>query len=317
MGSFQNILTLRYYRVMNTNIILFFGFMLGAVLGSFTKALADRAITNRSFGGRSNCEKCKKQLQWFDLIPIMSYLSTKGRCRYCHDKLSIEYLLIEVLMGLLISLLFLQIIPANILELPTFRQIDIFLESLLPIFTICVLVNIFLTDIKTGLIFDRITLPSIVIAFFLLLISTAYKVYLVYWGITASPLGKYLMAPGNDYLQRHILLTSQPFLSGLLAALLMTLFFGSIIFFTKGRGMGGGDLKLSIFLGLAFGFSNSLVLLMLAFLTGSIVGIALIFIKKKKLGQSIPFGPFLSLGALITLFFGNQILNWYLHLSLQ
>jgi prepilin signal peptidase PulO-like enzyme (type II secretory pathway) len=95
----------------------------------------------------------------------------------------------------------------------------------------------------------------------------------------------------------------------------MILFFGSIIFFTKGRGMGGGDLKLGIFLGLVYGLPNALVLLMLAFLTGSIAGITLILLNKRKLGQSIPFGPFLSLGALITLFFGNQILNWYLHLS--
>ena len=73
--------------------------------------------------------------------------------------------------------------------------------------------------------------------------------------------------------------------------------------------MGGGDFKYGIFLGLAFGFPNSIVVLMLAFLLGSLVGIFLIVVNKKKFGQTIPFGPFLSLGWLIVLFWGDKIVD--------
>lgn len=299
-----------------TNIFLFFGFLLGTVLGSLSKALADRAITNRTFWGHSNCEKCKKNLKWFDLIPIVSYLSTNGKCRYCQDKLSMEYLLIEILMGLLISLLFLITIPTNFFELNIYKQIAIGLELLLKVFSVSILAIVFITDLKTGLIYDRITFPSIALGFIILLVTAIYNVSVLYISLILNPIGKYLLPPQSDYFFRHVLISSQPLFLGILAAFLMLLFFGLIIVLTKGRGMGGGDLKYGIFLGLVLGFPNALLALMLAFLTGSIVGVALLLGGKKKFGQSIPFGPFLSLGALITLFYGNQIMNWYLNTNL-
>jgi len=76
--------------------------------------------------------------------------------------------------------------------------------------------------------------------------------------------------------------------------------------------MGGGDLKLGVFLGLVFGFPYSLMVLMLSFLLGALFGIALILIGKKKFGQTMPFGPFLSLAGVITIFWGAEILSWYL-----
>jgi prepilin signal peptidase PulO-like enzyme (type II secretory pathway) len=80
--------------------------------------------------------------------------------------------------------------------------------------------------------------------------------------------------------------------------------------FVRGKdGMGGGDIKLAFVLGLFLGFPNIILALYLAFLTGAIVGIILILWKKKNLrNTSLPFGPFLILGALICLFFGNLIL---------
>ena len=79
--------------------------------------------------------------------------------------------------------------------------------------------------------------------------------------------------------------------------------------------MGGGDLKLGVFLGLAFGFPYSLVVLMMSFLLGSIYGIGLIALGKKKFGQTLPFGPFMSIAGIIVIFWGSEILDWYLHLS--
>src|SRR5574337_1500402 len=84
------------------------GFILGLVLGSFIKALADRSLTNRTFWGRSCCPHCQHKLQWYDLLPVLSYLSLGGKCRYCHKKITLDYLVTELLMGLVIGFLFLQ-----------------------------------------------------------------------------------------------------------------------------------------------------------------------------------------------------------------
>src|SRR3972149_5595677 len=89
-------------------IVLALGFILGVILGSGIKALADRSLSYKSFWGRSYCPKCKHKLGWYDLLPIFSYIFLKGRCRYCHKKISIEYLLVELGMGLLMGFLFWQ-----------------------------------------------------------------------------------------------------------------------------------------------------------------------------------------------------------------
>lgn len=294
----------------------FSGFILGTILGSFNKALADRSLTKRSFWGRSYCESCHKKLSWYDLIPILSYLQLGGRCRYCKINLSPEYLLVELVMGALIAFLFYQG-RALFLSPLDFPQQVLFVSSLLfKIFIISVLMIILLTDIKKGIIPDRITYPASIIALAYLLITSIFKVGLFYQSLSINPIGKYLLPPYSDYFIRNSITSLTPLWTGLLAAFLLSIFFGGLIFITKGKGMGGGDLKLGIFLGLAFGLPDSLTVMMLAFLTGSVVGLLLLTLSKKKLGQTVPFGPFLSLGGIITLYFGNQLLNLYLNLSL-
>lgn len=291
------------------------GFIFGAILGSFTKALADRSLTKVSFLGRSYCLDCKKQLRWYDLFPILSYLSLKGRCRYCKKKLPLEYLLVEVLMGVLIGCLFLIVIPNNFLTLsPTLKVLKI-AEVAFKSFILLILVSLFLTDIKKGLIPDRITYPAALIAFLYLIVLTVYKSVVLYFYLLNNAFGKFLLPPHTDYFFRHVLYSADPLISGILSALGLALFFGLIIILTKGRGMGGGDLKLAIFMGLVLGFPNSLVAVILAFLSGSIVGLALLIIKVKRFGQTIPFGPFLALGSIMALFWGQQIYDWYLNFS--
>ena len=76
------------------------------------------------------------------------------------------------------------------------------------------------------------------------------------------------------------------------------------------KGMGMGDVKLSLMLG-AFLVKNVIVGLFIGFLIGSITGLSLIIAKKKNLKQFIPFGPFISIGGLIAFFVGDYILRWY------
>ena len=84
-----------------------------------------------------------------------------------------------------------------------------------------------------------------------------------------------------------------------------------IIHLISPRGMGMGDVKLSLMAG-AFLVRNVVSGLFLGFLLGSLYGLSLIIIKRKKLKQAIPFGPFISLGSIISLFWGNNILKWYI-----
>jgi len=76
---------------------------------------------------------------------------------------------------------------------------------------------------------------------------------------------------------------------------------------TKGRGMGGGDVKLVFLMGLVLGWSGILISLYWAFLTGAMTGVILILLGKKHFGQHIPFGPFLASGALLALLWGDKI----------
>lgn len=240
-------------------MIISFGFVVGAVLGSLILALADRSLTGRTFWGRSYCEYCKHKLRWYDLLPVISFLLLGGKCRYCRKKISLEYLVVEVVMGLLIAFLFSR---TALFDLP------------FQIFFIAVLAILFLTDLKKMLIPDRIVIPAIIIA-----------------------------------------LLAHPDLNSILSGLAIAGFFYALILLTKGKGMGGGDVKLGGFIGLGLGFPLSLLALVLAFVTGAVYSLGLILLGKKHFGQTIAFGPFLVIGSLIALFWGDQILAWYLHLG--
>ena len=79
--------------------------------------------------------------------------------------------------------------------------------------------------------------------------------------------------------------------------------------------MGGGDVKLGVFMGVMLGFPQAFFALVLSFLTGALFSVGLIVSGRKHFGQTIPFGPFLVLGSLIILFWGRQIVDWYLYLG--
>lgn len=293
------------------------GIIIGICLGSLTKLIADRSLTNRSFWGRSYCENCKKKLVWYDLFPVFTYFLNKGRCRYCKVKLSIQYPMVELLVGLVVAGIFAKFVPVNFLELSLIQQGFIAYGVIYYCLIVVVLSSVFLTDFKTGYIPDRITHPSIWIIFLSLIASASLKIYFLYEALRNSQIGIYLLPPYSNYFYTHALELLQPLFYGSLMSLFLGLFFYALIVITKGKGMGGGDLKLGVFLGLAFGFPYSLVTLMLSFLLGSLFGVGLILAGKKKFGQTMPFGPFMSLGGIITIFWGAEILSWYLSIGVR
>lgn len=297
------------------NILSGVGLIIGLLVGSLSNALAQRSLTTTTFFGRSYCPHCHQQLRWYDLFPILSYLFLRGKCRYCHQAIPIEYLLTEGLVAILISYTFATVLPANLLTNFSIISVLPIADTLFKTFIIFVMVTTLITDFKQGIIPDRITYPSIVVGIIYSSLITIFKIYLIYQSIVHSALGKYLLPPQSDYFYRHALAASEPLIFGIISGVIIGLFFAALIIFTKGRGMGGGDLKLGIFIGLVLSFPNALIALMLSFLSGSIAGITLLIIGKRKLGQTIPFGPFLSIGTIATLFWSDKILNWYLNLK--
>lgn len=292
------------------------GFIFGLVIGSFLDCMANRSFTNVSFLGRSFCDHCHKTLPWYTLVPVFSYLVLRGKCRFCHKKISPESTLLEIVTGLLTAFILFTAVPANFITLQWESQLVIVTETLFKLFAVYVFLIVFITDIKSGLIPDRITYPSILIAAGYIIVSFLSRTGLFYLSLKNSELGQYLLPPNSDYFYRHILnyleIVGWTFASGVGVGL----FFLILILVTKGRGMGGGDMKLGIFIGLVLGFPNALAAIMLSFLLGSIFGIILIASRVKKFGQTIPFGPFLSLASIITLLWGEQIVSWYLNFRL-
>lgn len=87
------------------NFLIFF--ILGAIIGSFLNVVVLRYNTGLSFvKGRSKCFSCGKELKWYELLPILSFLFLKGRCSECGSKISLQYPLVEFVTGIVFSLVF-------------------------------------------------------------------------------------------------------------------------------------------------------------------------------------------------------------------
>jgi leader peptidase (prepilin peptidase) / N-methyltransferase len=293
-----------------------FIFILGAAIGSFANVVIERLHRGESINGRSYCEKCKKTLKPRDLIPILSFLFAKGRCRYCHTKLSTQYLILEVATGSLFVLiyvlvsnnLFTQANQVNIAQHilaygNTFPLIYYFVIT-------TALIILFVTDLKYGMLYDKVTLPAILFAVLYKVAVAGFYTYNLYYYLANDKVGKYFIQSGlvDNFAKR----STSDLITTLLGSLGIALFFLILIIVTRGRGMGGGDLKLGVLVGLISGWPNMLASLFLGFLTGALASIILIIAKRKTAGQTIPFGPFLILACFVVMFFGNQLFDWYL-----
>lgn len=242
-----------------------FVIILGLVVGSFLNVVIFRLDSKKSFiFGRSFCFFCKKQINWYDNIPLISFLILKGQCRNCKEKISWQYPLVELATALIFIWLYLLFgLSFKFFALAVFS---------------CFLLIIFVYDLKTYLILDRISIPAMIIAFL-------FNLYLGFgfWNL-------------------------------ILAGLVGGGFFALQYFFSKGKWVGGGDIRLGAIMGLMLGFKFLFVALFIAYIIGGFVGIILIALRKKEMSSAVPFGPFLTAATFITFIYGQSILNWYLNL---
>lgn len=251
-----------------TITIIFFIF--GLIIGSFLNVVIFRLNTQKSFGGRSRCLSCHNQLSWYELIPLISFLGLKGRCKSCRTRISIQYPLVELLTGAIFACLFLKFQDVFYSSTFIFAGTMAFYAGMLSL-----LIVIAVYDIRHKIIPDALALVFGILAFIGLFFFSGYGFNL------------------------HI-----PSILEFLSGPLIALPFALIWLVSKGAWMGLGDAKLALGLGWLLGLSRALSGLVLSFWSGAIIGLILIaFSKKHSMKSEIPFAPFLVLGAIIAFLF--------------
>jgi prepilin signal peptidase PulO-like enzyme (type II secretory pathway) len=263
--------------------------LLGLCFGSFVNALVwrlyeqdlpkkKRVANDKELSitkGRSMCPHCQHTLAWYDLLPVVSWLSLQGKCRYCHKPISWQYPLVETSTALLFVCSYLWW-PLD-LDRQGIWLLAVWLLSLVA------LVALTIYDIRWMLLPNRIVFPLIAIA-------------------TIGVLGNTILS--NHGL--HVLLRA---LGGLAVAggIFYVLFQVS-----NGKWIGGGDVKIGFALGLLLGGPiEAFLMLFLASLLGLVVSLPALFTKKTQLSGKIPFGPFLIAATIITVLFGSSLIDWY------
>lgn len=270
--------------ILITTLIIF---TLGLVVGSFLNVVAHRSVHGGSiFFGNSKCPHCSHKLAALDLIPLLSFLYLAGKCRYCSKKISLQYPLVEGATGLLFAFTFhfWSGFTGNSFLVTGGQQLGSILVLIYLLFAVSVLVVLFVTDLRDGL------LPNIVVLSSVTAIAGFKVLFLILGTQSISAL-----------------------FYDVLSAFIASFAFFAIVFFSNEKAMGGGDVKLVFLIGLIVGWPAILVGLFAGFLTGAFVAVTLILIGKKKFGQTIPFGPFLTIGGFVALFWGQEILSMYLN----
>jgi prepilin signal peptidase PulO-like enzyme (type II secretory pathway) len=252
-------------------------FIYGLVIGSFLNVVICRYNTQRNFGGRSACMSCNKNLCWYELIPLGSFIVQGGKCRGCKSKISIQYPLVEMIIGFLFAVIFLKY--QDLFWANTFN-FSILLAYYATIFSLLIVISVY--DIRHKIIPDLMSLIFGIIAF----------------------VGIFIFSDGM--LNIHI-----PTLYAFLSGPLLALPFAFLWFVSRGTWMGFGDAKLSLGLGWMLGISQGFSAVVMSFWIGGFISVGLlIFSKKYKIKSELPFAPFLVVGTILVFLFNLNFFNF-------
>ena len=277
----------------------------------FTPALAEQENFSlwQVIQGRSHCDSCGKTLVWFELVPLVSFILQRAKCRGCQARLLYQYPLVELLTG------------------ATFFLVSWKISSLFPLFNpqlSLVPVNWVLGLIVLWWLIFTILLVVAIYDFMFYLIPDIFLYALLALGALLN--GYYV------FLQKSLLFfdsTRLAFTAELGYLLGGAQFSGERVFFgiffalaiiglayvlSRGKAMGFGDVLLGIGLGLVFGWPDILLGMVLSFIFGTGVSLVLMFLKRKTMKSIVPFGPFLILGALTVVLAGDKIISAYFNL---
>lgn len=237
---------------------------LGLLIGSFLNVCIYRIPRDESISyPPSHCTNCTNRIKAYDLIPVISYIFLRGKCRYCGEKISIKYPLIEFFTGLIFVGLY--------------YKYDISLDLVKYLILASYLIVIGLIDLNTTDVYLKTTLSGFIIGVLFLILN-------LYNG---EPIGTYIIAAiiGGGFITTIIILTG---------------------------GMGWGDAEICALCGIYLGIRLTILTLFLSVILGGIIGLLLILTKKKTRKDYIPFGPYITMGALISILWGEKIIAWYL-----
>ncbi len=248
-------------------IVLFFSF--GLIIGSFLNVVIYRYQT-KSLGGRSACMSCRSKLEFYELIPILSYLVLGGRCKSCKTKISMQYPLVELITGVIFASIFFKF--QNILYIDAYGFAGLFIYYALA-FALLLVIAIY--DLRHKIIPDQLSFMFGLLAFVGLFLFNSFGFY------------------------PHIPSILE-FFSGFMTALP----FATLWLVSRGAWMGLGDGKLAVGLGWLLGLSRAVSGGVVAFWSGAIIGIMLLLTQKRYgMKSEIPFAPFLVLGAYLAFIF--------------
>lgn len=251
-------------------------FVLGLSVGSFLNVVVLRTNAGTGVGGRSRCTACHAKIAPRDLIPLVSFLALGGKCRSCGTAISWQYPLVEFATGLLFFTFYLRFMFGFGLPagLAPMQSVAFFLRDLA---FVTYLVLLFTYDLKYSLILDRFTVPAMAVAL-------GFNLWIGLFHPYDLALGGAIL--GGFFLAQYL--------------------------FSKGRWIGGGDIRLGVLMGFMLGWQHALGALFIAYAVGALVGLVLIQREKAAWQTQVPFGTFLTLATLVMLLFGEPIMRWYL-----
>ena len=247
----------------------FIVFILGSIWGSFSNVCIHRLPNNKGVAkGRSYCPSCKKQIRWYDNIPIFSYVLLKAKCRDCSVKINIKYLLVELICALSFVWFF-------YLFGLSFTTLLFFILSIF-------FVIIFFIDLKHFIIPNELTFPLMAI------------------GLLKS------FDPNlNQYLFPNFLNSLIGGVAGYIIIWMIIFIYKRL---RNKEGMGLGDAKLLSAIGFWFGWISIPFILFFSSFIALVLAIPSLINKSKNLSSQIPFGPYLILGCILYLLLLEKII---------
>lgn len=242
----------------------------GLVIGSFLNVVIARLRSGeRGWRSRSECPLCHAVLRPSELVPVVSFLMLKGKCRSCRQPISWQYPLVELsTMALFLAAFFVRDGAAGMPGGEWLR----FVRDLTFISALTV---IFVVDLLDMVVFDSVTLPMIAIA-------AAFNL-----ALGMKPLGLLwaVLAGGGFFLFQYLV--------------------------SKGRWIGGGDIRIGAMIGAMLGFPGVIAALFIAYIVGAVVAVVMLALKKTTWSSQLAFGTFLSLATVAVLLFGDRLWSWY------
>lgn len=258
-----------------SNLWLALSFLLGIAAGSFLNVVADRLPAGKSIiSPPSHCSACQHRLSTKDLVPIFSYLWLKGHCRYCGATIPMRSLIVELGTGILFTFLY--------------WHYGLGWELVIAAFYCCLFVVLLITDLEHTVLPNKIVYPGIGVA---LIVATLGSIF----GFEPS------VVTNSGF---ELWIVDAAIGGGIGFGFLL------IVALISRGGMGWGDVKLAGLVGLVAGFPLVFIAMFLAIVSGGLVAAVLLLFKLKSRKDAIPFGPFLCLAAMATLFWGKDLLTW-------